>query len=579
MLPIDNNHKQTTMKKIIFLIAALLFSLHSSSQTIVSTTPQNKKVVLEEFTGVNCVYCPQGHAIAAAMKAANPDNVFLINVHVGGYATPGAGQPDFRTPFGTAIANQTGLQGYPAGTINRQVFPTAMTAGGTAMGRGDWTAAASQVLNQSSYVNVGTTSSIDATTRILTVYVEAYYTGTSPIATNKLNVALLQNNTLGAQTGGNMGSNYVHQHRLINMLTGQWGEDITATLGSLITKTYTYTIPASYNLISAEMGDFEVVAFVSEGQQNILSGSESTPTYTGLTANEVQFKKLETINAQCSSTGLVSPKITIRNNGQNALTNLAVNYSVNAGAIQTYNWSGNLGTFANQTITLDPIPYTIQTNNTVNVTLPSDDLNTNNTGSGTFTKAVDTDKTNITVKVILDAYGSETSWVLKNSSNTVVLQSPVYSDSGTTSGTYPQPDINVTLPIDCYSFVVSDSYGDGMSPGSFKILANGVQISGISGSVFTNQITKTFGVIATLANTTFNNSKVSVYPNPSNGILKVNTELPVNFQLIDILGKVVFTSNNVTSQSELNISSLQKGLYVAKIIGEGINFTEKVILK
>jgi hypothetical protein len=70
---------------------------------------------------------------------------------------------------------------------------------------------------------------------VLTVTVESYYTGTSPVATNKLNVALLQNNTLGPQTGGNMGNNYNHQHRLVHMLTGQWGTTISSTTtGSFI---------------------------------------------------------------------------------------------------------------------------------------------------------------------------------------------------------------------------------------------------------------------------------------------------------------------------------------------------------
>ncbi len=567
------------MKKIIFLLFVLTTVSISFGQTIVSTTPQNKKIILEEFTGVNCVYCPQGHAIANSIKEANPDNVFLINIHVGGFATPSAGQPDFRTPFGTAIANQSNLAGYPSGTVNRLPFSTAMNPGGTAMGRDKWVAAVAQTLTQSSYVNVGTTATIDAVTRLLTVNVEAYYTGSSPVATNKLNVALLQNNTLGAQTGGGLGSNYVHQHRLINMLTGQWGEDITTTTsGSLVTKTYTYSIPASYNLISAEMGDFEVVAFVSEGTQTIVSGAETTPLYTGLTSNEVEFKKVEPLTAQCAATGNVSPKITIRNKGQNTLTNLAVQYSVNSGAIQTYNWSGNLGTFENQTITLDPINYSILNTNTVNVTLPSDDVITNNSGSGTFAKAVETAFTNITIKITTDAYGSETSWVLKNSAGSVVQQSPVYTDSGTTSGTYPQPDINLTLPLDCYNFVVSDTYGDGMSPGTFRVFANGVQISGISGGTFTNQITKTFGVIASLASETFSKNATGIYPNPSTGILKVETNNNVSVQLVDILGKVVFKADNVNGQSELNISSLQKGLYIVKITDGDINYTEKLIL-
>ena len=243
-----------------FLLLLIVFkSFGTLAQTIVSTSAQNKKVILEEFTGVNCVYCPQGHAIANTIKNANPSNVFLINIHVGGYSTPTAGQPDFRTTFGTAINNQAGVAGYPAATVNRTQFSGLAQNGGTgtAMNRNNWTTAVNQTLAQSSYVNVATTASINVNTRLLTVFVEAYYTGNSPVTSNRLNVALLQNNTLGPQTGGNLGSNYNHQHRLIHMLTGQWGETYTTTTaGTLITRTYTYTLPASYNANPAEMGEF-----------------------------------------------------------------------------------------------------------------------------------------------------------------------------------------------------------------------------------------------------------------------------------------------------------------------------------
>ena len=49
----------------------------------------------------------------------NPGNVFLINIHQGGYANPGNSGFDFRTPFGNAIAAQVGANFYPSGTINR----------------------------------------------------------------------------------------------------------------------------------------------------------------------------------------------------------------------------------------------------------------------------------------------------------------------------------------------------------------------------------------------------------------------------------------------------------------------------
>jgi hypothetical protein len=74
-------------------------------------------------------------------------------------------------------------------------------------------------------------------------------------------------------------------------------------------------------------------------------------------------------------------------------------------------------------------------------------------------------------------------------------------------------------------------------------------------------------------------SKFKVYPNPSNGIVKIKTETPVDVVVMDITGKIVYSMNQVTSDSQLNLSSLQKGIYMAKIMSEGTEETQKIILK
>ena len=117
------------------------------------------------------------------------------------------------------------------------------------MSRGDWANAASQILPQSSPVNIWSEAIVDMGTNTLTVNVEVYYTGTQTITTNKLNVAVLQNNVTGPQSGAtyNPGAilpngNYNHNHMLRHLMTGQWGEEInTISQGDLVTRTYTWT--------------------------------------------------------------------------------------------------------------------------------------------------------------------------------------------------------------------------------------------------------------------------------------------------------------------------------------------------
>jgi hypothetical protein len=85
--------------------------------------------------------------------------------------------------------------------------------------------------------------------------------------------------------------------------------------------------------------------------------------------------------------------------------------------------------------------------------------------------------------------------------------------------------------------------------------------------------------LALSANSFDSASKFKVYPNPSNGIVKIKTDAPVDVVVMDISGKTVYTMNQVTSESQLNLSSLQKGIYMAKIMSEGTEETQKIILK
>ena len=87
------------MKKILLSVLSLSLFGAASAQTIVSTSVEKKAPVLEEFTGANCTYCPDGHKIAQQLKDAN-DDVVLVNIHAGSFAPQ---IPPYRTPFGEAI--------------------------------------------------------------------------------------------------------------------------------------------------------------------------------------------------------------------------------------------------------------------------------------------------------------------------------------------------------------------------------------------------------------------------------------------------------------------------------------------
>jgi hypothetical protein len=73
-------------------------------------------------------------------------------------------------------------------------------------------------------------------------------------------------------------------------------------------------------------------------------------------------------------------------------------------------------------------------------------------------------------------------------------------------------------------------------------------------------------------------SKIKLYPNPSNGFVKIRTESPVDVTVIDLTGKVVFTMKQVANESQMNLSSLEKGMYLVKLSSDSGEFTQKIIL-
>ena len=389
-------------KKILTLIAITLSTIITAQTSFVSTSPENKNVVLEDFTGIYCGNCPDGHLKAQDIYDANPSDVVLINIHTGSYANPNSGDPDFRTQFGSAIAGQTNLAGYPAGTVNRHEFPGLQQNGsGTAMSRGNWQSAANQTLAQASCVNVAAEATIDISTRELTVNVEAYYTDNSIVASNKIHVALLQNNIEGPQSGSSANptqvlpnGNYNHQHMLRHLLTGQWGENVSpTTTGSFFQNTYNYTIPTNLNGIAYDLFNLDIVVFISEGNQEIITGNIGSMTHIvppGVNLIDLSATTNMTIPTSLCDNN-ITPEITVNNNSVLPVDTFEVSYAINQNnpitqAVYTTLASGSSTTITFPSITVPSGENTITySSDALSGTSYIDNVPNNNlASSGTF---------------------------------------------------------------------------------------------------------------------------------------------------------------------------------------------------
>jgi photosystem II stability/assembly factor-like uncharacterized protein len=76
------------------------------------------------------------------------------------------------------------------------------------------------------------------------------------------------------------------------------------------------------------------------------------------------------------------------------------------------------------------------------------------------------------------------------------------------------------------------------------------------------------------------NSKISMSPNPTDGILKITGSTISSIRVFEITGKEIYTqSYNNAEEVSLNISTLNTGIYIAKIIDVNGNSTNQKIIK
>lgn len=581
------------MKKTLFFAAAMLIAGTMTAQTIVSTTPSNRNVIIEEFTGVNCGYCPDGHKRANQLIAANPGRLWAINIHQGYYAQ---GSP-YTTQWGDAIANQSNLEGYPMGTVNRHVF----SGNATALDRGDWANASNQILAMSSPVNVGAVANFDADTRMISINVELYYTGDPGVSSHYLNVALIQDNVFGQQAGAAnwypemiVNGQYRHNHMLRDLLTGQWGEQIdNIAAGTLVERTYTYQVPASIGEVPVpSLSDLHVIVFVAEGHQEIVTGVEATRIFnraflTGFNARHDDECSLEW-----------QPYVVFNNTTDHEVSNVTFNYDGNEVNFSRTVAAGEEVNFDLPAYIINPRPESHEnyavTREVSLVSYEEDGITTTFDDTPMSLTFADVDAYTtagpLSLDLALDRYGSETTAKLvKQSDCSVVWQCGPFTDIN--SNTAPARHHIYTLsPAEAglYILEVLDAYGDGMTYASSSN-PSGFAVSTAAGQLFRND--GDFGAEAVYYfNITTNGSgtflgideteqvNVTAYPNPASTMATINAGSMIrNIEVVNSLGQKVYGQQNVNSESfNLNVSGLASGLYFVTVTTDRGIATERL---
>ena len=269
------------MRKYLTLITLTLsLSTTSLAGYHVSTELQHRHAVLEEFTGIHCVYCPQAHKIAASLLEKYPDQMEVISIHYGSYAVSHYDdQPDFNTEAGDVLGDYYGPTSFPIGMVNRRELE-----GRVLTTRSIWESQVETYIAETTPVNLWSASRYDVETGLLSIDVEGYVQYADEDSRNPLylSVALTQDSILGPQQGGLMGDDYPHNHVLRDYLTPVWGEALgSLSVGSYFKRHYEYQVPASYKNTDTDYRQLELITLLTNEAHVIVNAthckSETSP--------------------------------------------------------------------------------------------------------------------------------------------------------------------------------------------------------------------------------------------------------------------------------------------------------------
>ena len=583
------------MKKISLLAGALLACcMQVNAQDFVSTAPANRNVVIEEFTGRNCVYCPDGHVIANQIVHNNPGRVWAVNVHAGGFSPTSF--PNLNTTESNTILNGFGVSGFPSGAVNRSDY--------TALNRGQWASAASQQMAQAAECNVAGQAVVNPVTRIAKITVEVYYTGNSEEANNYLTVMMLQDSIMGSQAGGTsnpeqmINGQYCHMHILRSTVTPTWGEQIApTTAGTLITKEYVYEIPeiiGNPNGVEVDLDNITFLAIVTESVKT--PGNATRPILNACELARVTGTEeaiCPFISGVTSASGISCSEtrtfnIGVTNGGLEELTSLKFEAYVDGELAKEQTWEGSIASYAGTNVEME-LEVSGGTH-TVEVKI----VEANGTAFE-FTKSanvtfdewaeviIEGESEEFTIDIMQDKYGNQITWELLASDLSVLASGGPYTMLvGGSSATQLHQEKVTVAKGECVKFVIKDAVGNGMccqyGEGYYQIkdskgnlLVDGDGDFGSEASVLLS-VTDGVSVNETLTTETYN-----IFPNPVKDVLTVKGENMKQVVIYNSVGQMVETINAESDEVRVNVSAYNNGMYLINVIDNNGEMTTSKI--
>lgn len=95
----------------------------------------------------------------------------------------------------------------------------------------------------------------------------------------------------------------------------------------------------------------------------------------------------------------------------------------------------------------------------------------------------------------------------------------------------------------------------------------------------TKEIMQSFQATNTLSTPDNSIKTIELYPNPANNFIRLSAIDIADITVVDVLGKTVLTQQNITSETEVNVSELNSGIYFVTIKSNEVSQTIKFVKK
>ena len=195
-------------------------------------TAQEKSVLIEDISGVNCVNCPDAAAKAIEIKDNRGKRVIIATLMpekslLPQFTDPGSIFTDLQNAGVNQMLNFVGNpSGLPSGMINRKDY-----GNGINLPYVTWEGSVAKAFQETTDINIDLSLSTNADKTETKLKVIITYLGNQSDTNQNLTLMLLENNILGVQKDRNgTNNNYIFEHVLREYITNPLGAKLIGKL-------------------------------------------------------------------------------------------------------------------------------------------------------------------------------------------------------------------------------------------------------------------------------------------------------------------------------------------------------------